>query len=351
MLVSELFQNIVVIAFIIIALLSNYSFCFERHNILKCYFHEKETQCWKGLLALFIVLDHLWMQHNMISLALFHESAVIVVSIYFFFSGYGVGINTLKRPNYMGLAFWRKRVVCLILPMIIVDFAMFIWKCFYGMEMNGSIILDYLTGKTLFNVQTWYIRELMICYLIFNVMSKMFSEPKKIVVGCLICITLMNLVLFMCGYGYQWYGSSYGFIIGIYFAYSGGGYANARQKKISLSRLTVIAFLLTGLFSLIYKIVGRDVAWNILITRNAMTFMATILFICFLSVCTIKSRSFDRISQISMEIYLIHILVIEIYVKLGLEIYPIILVASVMVTVVVLGHLVHRCFKLMRNII
>lgn len=328
----------------------NYSFHFDKNNILKCSFQENETQCWKGLFALFIVLDHLWMQHNMIALTLFHESAVIIVSIYFFFSGYGVGINSMKRSDYMGLEFWKKRVLGLILPMVMVDSVMFIWKYFCGIEINGSTILDYLTGKMLFNVQTWYIRELMICYLILHIMSKIFSKPKKIVIGCIICITLMNLVLFVCGYGYQWYGSSYGFIIGLYLAYSGGGgYTRVQQKKVSLSHLSAITLALTGLFSLIYKVVGRDVAWNVLITRNAMTFIATILFICILSVCTIKSRSFDKVSQISMEIYLIHMFVIEIYMKL--EMSPFILVVAVLITVVILSHLVHMCFRLIRNIV
>lgn len=340
LLLKNLIQNILIVAFLVGLLRVTYTFQQKKSIALEYGLSIEETQCWKGLLSLFIVLDHLWMRYNIVSLAIFHESAVIIVSIFFFFSGYGVCVSTVKNPDYMGLDFWEKRIKYLVLPMVIVDFIMFLWRYLCGLRIDFALIFHYLTGKELFNGQTWYIRELLLCYFFFYLLVKMRLSPRAIIAGCIICITLMNIVLFLCGYGYNWYGSNYGFCLGI-----GAGYLDGRRCETERKRepfVMITSFVLTAVFSILYKCVGKEITWNILFTRNAMTFTATILFICVAGRLIIKPGICDKVSSVSMEIYLIHMIVIKLCMEIGLERQPIVLVSIVLIAVIFLGNLYHR---------
>lgn len=230
MLLGEISQNLLIFIFLIGVVTFTYSFQIEKTNVLKINFSLEEVQCYKGIFALFIVLDHLWMQCNMISLTLFHESAVILVSIFFFFSGYGISIKAVRNPDYMGIGFWKKRITGLVLPMLIVDLVMMMYQYVHGRNLDLKTLSGYLTGKELFNVPTWYIRELLICYICFYFLVKRNLKPKTVIFGCAGFLTVMNLVLFLCGYGYEWYGSNYGFIIGLFFGYLAGGGAELWDK-------------------------------------------------------------------------------------------------------------------------
>ena len=76
---NEAIQNIAILILVMVVVMITYSFHIDKNAVLKLNFSMEETKCWKGLLALFIVLDHLWMKYNLISLSIFHESAVILV--------------------------------------------------------------------------------------------------------------------------------------------------------------------------------------------------------------------------------------------------------------------------------
>ena len=285
------------------------------------------------------------MKYNLISLSIFHESAVILVSIFFFFSGYGVSINIRKNPDYMGAHFWKKRIGYLLLPMIFLDLIMFLWRAFEG-DVNISF-WNYLLGKELFNGQTWYIRELMICYIFFYFLIRKYKESKKVIAGCAAFLTLMNIILYICGYGYQWYGSNYGFLIGVYAGYQ--GIWSRKQNKHTLVYAGILSFLMTGILSILYKIVGKEADWNLLLTRNAMTFFATIFYICVASVLKIKSGEGDRISEVSMEIFLVHMIVIEVCVKCGLDSHPFVFVFMVLVMVIFFSNLYHKLLNYVRR--
>lgn len=224
-------QNLLIAVFILGLLLIMYSFQKAKDVPLKIQFSLEESKCWKGLFSLFIVMDHLWMYYNMPTLAVFHESAVIIVSIYFFFSGYGLSISTMNNQDYIGSDFWKKKVRYLVFPMVVVDFIMLTWRCFYGLRIDLSWLFRYVLGRELPNAQTWYIRELLICYFLFYILVKMRFKARGIIAGCIIGITLMNILLFIHNYWYNWYCSSYGFVLGVCFGYSEGG-AEMRFKEV-----------------------------------------------------------------------------------------------------------------------
>lgn len=342
-------QNILTIILIIAMVMATYSFRLKKTKALKIQFSLEEVRCYKGLFAVFIVLDHLWMQHHMISLSLFHESAVILVTIYFFFSGYGISTRTAKDAGYMGTGFWKKRITGVLLPMVIVDLLAVLYQCLQGGKVGLEMLVPYLTGKGLVNGQTWYIRELLVCYLFFYLLVKIDSSPKKVMIGCAVLLTVMNIVLILCGYGYAWYGSSYGFLIGIYCGYSGGGYTKIQKENHMLPIVLTGSFVLTAVLSVVYKVIGRESILNMLLVRNVMTSAATVFFISAVGLLVVRPRKYDVVSAVSMEIYLLHMLVIDICIGTDLEKYPCLLVLVVVAVTVVSSNCFHKILGIFRK--
>lgn len=127
------------------------------------------------------------------------------------------------------------------------------------------------------------------------------------------------------------------------------GAEQCTAKRLCIPLVTIISLILTGVFSVIYKIIGKEIIWNILLTRNVMTITATIFFICIASIFTIKPGFNDKVSAASMEVYLVHMLVIEICMKCGLDKQPVVLVIVVLIAVMVSGNLYHKCLKWLWN--
>lgn len=105
------------------------------------------------------------------------------------------------------------------------------------------------------------------------------------------------------------------------------------------------SFALTAALGAVYKVIGKESILNILLIRNAMTFAATIFFICIASILLVNARKFDMISAVSMEIYLLHMIVIDAGMEFGMQKYPCVLVFAVLVVVIILSNLYHKCLK------
>ena len=338
---NNLTQNIQILFLIFLLLLFTYSIKVKRTATLKYDFTLEDIKCYKGIFSVFIVLDHIWMQRPIVSLSFFHECAVILVSIYFFFSGYGVTLSTIRNQEYMGKRFWKKRFRVLVLPMFIADFGMYVWRVKHGFRIN---YIQYLIGKELPNYQTWYIREVLICYFFFYILTVKRISPKLLVIVCGTFITMLNIILYLLGFGYAWYGSDYGFLLGIVWGFVRGG-VFYKFREVKIGSITMISLVLTGAFSIIYKIVGKENVFNILLTRNMMTFTATILFISIASFLVIKTKKYDVISSVSMEIFLLHMLILEVVMEVRIWSNDFTFVMCVLAGVVLVSNIYHRILK------
>lgn len=252
----------------------------------------------KGLAAIAVVLHHIVQRlHNPQSLVLFLHIGYLSVSIFFFYSGYGLMRSYITKKNYLN-NFWTIRISKVVIPFILSNILFIIRDIVCrGTKFSLYDILTYTLGIRLIDGFKWYIIALIILYSGFYFVFK-YLDTKKAIVGIFLLITCFNLACRLIGTGIWWYNSTYCFFIGIIFgAYCEPLFNVLRKKHIIITLSTISIFITTFIL---------NISKGNIVTAIVSSSFFVLVCICLLMKIQLYNNVLNFLGSISYEIYLIH---------------------------------------------
>ena len=262
----------------------------------------KQSKAIQGFCVIGIMLHHMaqktcasWLDSQFIihGLDAFLPIGYLLVGFFLFSSGYGLYKSNKLKENYL-TGFFGKRIA----PILVVYIISIL--CFYG--AGGAS-----------NPYTWYVFAIIYLYIVFYLS---FRWSKREWVSILLLVLLTILYIITCNWlviGTWWYNTAFLFPLGVIFA----RYENkiiTICKRFYLALLPLCFIFLAGLFYLaeIMMYSGINRMCMVLIQQ-----LAAIFFVCMLLLMNLKikfkNKVLDFTGSITLEIYLIHGLFVQLF--------------------------------------
>lgn len=111
----------------------------DRNN--EFFFSKDYTSTLKGMCALVVIFVHVPEGYTNPLQDAIGSFAFVAVTIFFMFSAYGMLYSLEHKSSYMQ-HFWRNRLLSLIVPNIVVDFALFLLYKGFADEVSLSLLYD-----------------------------------------------------------------------------------------------------------------------------------------------------------------------------------------------------------------
>lgn len=271
----------------------------------------------RGIAATGIILHHLSEKtHGGVFFSRLPMVGYLIVTLFFFLSGYGLMIQYMKKGKTYLKSFLRKRVLYIVI-VYLLDVALY---AIVGNLMGeghtlGSVIKSIFVSGVAKNA--WYMIVQIIYYIFFYIVFR-YSKINSITIQMLEVFVLQTVFAGYCivmKASSIWYLSGYGFVLGILWA----NYKSEIDRKlVNCYNQTISAAV--GLFVLFYAVpvfadhlVCVDQAR---IIRTVCRLASSPLCVCVLMITIYKYRPNIRLwrwlGRISLEVYLIHGLVYSI---------------------------------------
>ena len=179
-------------------------------------------------------------------------SSIAGVPLFFFFSGYGL----MRSEQVKHLCLWKfikRRLMKVYLPVVLVSF---IWQLFLWPRGAGIDRIPHLLYATLWGFSDgilWFVKAIMICYILFRIYTFFLQVYPKVAIIVLLVGTIIVYTL-VCWLFANW--AAIGipmFALGIIIA----DYNNYATKIIKSHWMILIVFLLTVLFVILYAFYGN----------------------------------------------------------------------------------------------
>ena len=150
-------------------------------------FSKDATLPLRGLLALFIVLHHISLrltymipEASLFDLSEFRSWGDLIVSVFFFMSGYGIIKSYQKKGKSYLDGFLTGRLFRIIVPYII---CCILYIPFNNISISSIICLETWKADCPFLPSSWFVMAIFIEYLFFYFMAKIFSEVKNTIIS------------------------------------------------------------------------------------------------------------------------------------------------------------------------
>lgn len=288
--------------FIITLLFLQYLFKSTRIVCDSSFLERNRNQSFRGILALLIVFAHVSHDYNFPLSSEGKPYGMVVVGLFFFFSGYGlIKQYIVRRETYLE-CFLLKRLKKLLPSFFIVT-----TLCLVTEKMLNIKILEMGGGKIGYILvpNSWYVYVLLFYYMVFALSGRIFNKPIKVIsmlFGATIILIVFTMIL---GLGDWWWKSSFAFNVGTMFPIL----EKKREKGIDISKGNNIFFFIYAIlvlsaipnvFSLSYYTV-RSILMIVLTTVLPIYF-----YIVFRKIPFNGNKVLQFLGSISYEIYLIH---------------------------------------------
>ena len=270
----------------------------------------------RGMLALIVFLHHVSsFYYNISFISPFTHFGYLAVSLFFFYSGYGLCWGLINKKNYLR-RFLINRIIKIYIPYLlcVAIYVIVKFSIFHFVPTFSDIFFSLICCGNIVSVG-WYIGELIILYIIFY-LSCLFKGRNRIVVFSILFLGLLILLL-ITPEANLWTKSVIGFPLGLLFCIKRNTIDNILQKRFILN---VIFILACFFFGITVKIVGEY--FGLLLIKICGSTISSIFFILFLYCLILKiqlgNRFLSFIGKISLEFYLYHSLIIALCLKIDL---------------------------------
>lgn len=258
----------------------------------------------KGLFALLILLHHLCqLMYNDFGLL---NMGPLGVSVFFFFSGYGLLYKIMNDSTYMD-SFISKRVVKLFIPFICIYFLEIFINYLEGTTYSFIDILKSFVNGCPIAMWLWYVIFLLFFYLFFWTIFKVVGRKPLKIIGCsMIFLTLWCVFCFWRRFSPSWTLSCYAIVLGMFWML----YKEKISRFISqyYYLMLLLPFALCIVFHYIYTVVLYPSGWF-------FGMLASLLFVISIIVFNFKFQNRNIIlsflGKISFELYILHPVVVN----------------------------------------
>ncbi len=332
-------MDILIIFFIILFL---FNIDIKRKND---YLSLEYTKYLKGILALVVVFCHIQYGRTTVPIfKIFNYVGDLAVSCFFFFSGYGLISQYLKNSEGYLKTFFRKRIVKILFAYMIFICIYLIYYFISGTFKNFDDIITFTKSRSLIVSHSWYIIDIIILYVAFYVIAKIFKENYKfIIIGMYGFVTFLTFIMIYFEMPEFWYVSIFSLCFGMNYKIIQEKIDNKNIKKyyIIATVIFIIFEILQFIINQIYESISITVIVAIL--KNVAYISFTFLIISIGKYIQFKNPIFEFLGEISLELYLIHGLFEKVFSNISYTnannfLYGV----SVLVCSIIFAHLIHQ---------
>lgn len=268
----------------------------RKGNFLSYPFGVTETKSLRGLLAICLITNHA-------NYGIFAWGGVIVC-IFFFLSSYGITKSYLTKGDAYMQGFLSKRLSSILIPFIVAIIAFhLITLTTVGLSAYNPHMQEVLFrgDTTLILPYSWFIFAIILVYIGFYLSWRMSGNIRQMIVRFTILeFAFVAFVMIVPRFGGQWAESAFALPMGMCLALN--------EKEISNYLKRHSAMLLAGLLFVMLSIVAASL--YVPHTGYVLNLFVPALAYMFIRTCSINCRILDWLGSISLELYLVHGIVI-----------------------------------------
>lgn len=221
------------------------------------YLDKKYTNTIKGIFLSFVFISHFisykpFFQDSFIDsigIKFIKGFGQLMVTLFLFYSGYGVMESIKKKGEDYIKGFPKKRILTTLLNF---DFAVLIYMiisiCFKMSKFSLNKLILSLIGWDGFGNSNWYIFTILIMYSITFIVVKIFKNRKARVISIFLATILYTIIM---GYFKEkyWYNTTFCFTLGIFIS----AYKDAIENWVK-GKEWVLLFLFIVFFIISYSL-------------------------------------------------------------------------------------------------
>ena len=213
-----------------------------------------------------------------------------------------------------------------------------------GTFKNFDDIITFTKSRSLIVSHSWYIIDIIILYVAFYVIAKIFKENYKfIIIGMYGFVTFLTFIMIYFEMPEFWYVSIFSLCFGMNYKIIQEKIDNKNIKKyyIIATVIFIIFEILQFIINQIYESISITVIVAIL--KNVAYISFTFLIISIGKYIQFKNPIFEFLGEISLELYLIHGLFEKVFSNISYTnannfLYGV----SVLVCSIIFAHLIHQ---------
>lgn len=265
----------------------------------------------RGLMAVAIVMHHLSEQTKggFLMPTLVHVG-YLIVGVFLFFSGYGLLKQYENKGERYLNSFWLNRIIPLAADYFIITIVYVVGKLILGYQITLSGVLGSFVNGSPVATNSWYIIVQLLLYILFYSCFRFCAEEYQAIWGCFWGTVLLVAFFRKLGYSSIWYISLFPFCTGQLYAH------HEEKIKTYLSenwtKCFVCVLLLFIFFSelplLLSKMIG-GIGFFRQLCRMLSTTVFAVLATLVMYKIRISGEFWRRLGSVSLEIYMIHGLV------------------------------------------
>ncbi|MBQ7358637.1 MAG: acyltransferase family protein [Lachnospiraceae bacterium] len=307
---------------------------------------KEAVQQYKGICAIVIMLYHLgWSLDFQYYRPFSHGD--YVTGLFYFFSGYGL-FKKFNEDRTYHIGFIRKRVFPIAFMFLLMCTVYWLFYYLEGFCYTPlGIIKDFCLYGNSFVKYSWFIISIIYFYIVFYLLMRLFKQNHvAIVIGTFVLTIFYVAMVLALGWGMHWYTTSIFFFLGLLFVYREEKWMKYLLKYFCLC----FGFLLCCLLFSNYARTDLFLAGK---KHILFTILANFSFVFLFILCSLKIRIripfLAKIGNLSLEIYLVHGLVILIMNKIGIRDYLVLAYAFVVFITLILAIVLSKIRSIFFN--
>ncbi len=323
-----------------------------KNKIATDYLSLENTKCLKGILAILVLIHHVYQSGGLFQTGALYAVGYIcqslgylTVALFIFLSGYGLAASTntekiKKFPKNKILPFY-----CIILFFAVIYISL---KVILGNEITLKQILLTLTfGYTLIS-SGWYLQVQLLYYIVFYLVFKYVKQKYQILTIAILQVIYI-LVCLLFNIGPIYYERTFIFVMGILW------FANKDKidSVLSSSKAKACIFVISAVvFTALYLSASiiNNVALEVLLRSLSYFFFVTAVMSVLFKI-KINSAVTRFLGEISLEIYMLQgVFMLLLHNEIINITNPYIYAAAVIIGTVALAIAVHPLIKLIYTI-
>lgn len=254
----------------------------------------------RGILAIIIVLHHIYLTMGYSVLSQFKSLGAISVALFLFFSGYGLNKSYLKKGQSYLRGFLKHRILdSIVLPCSIAIVLQVIILMACGSTFTIETILEN-------NGERWFVLAILYLYVLFYISARL-QNARYMMIYILFGLALYVCLTYTLQLGRCWYISVWAFGVGVLYSKYEAEILNA-LNRFRWFKKAVVPLLLSAI-ALAY-VLGAKSATFIAVCYSLVYALISLLVVILCSGIRVsllnKSRIISFLSSISYELYLCH---------------------------------------------
>ena len=269
------------------------------------YLSKEYTTCVKGICSIIIVIHHFyqrtWLFYGTPIGTLLGLSGALAVSMFFFYSGYGLMLSSKKKDYVRG--FFRRRFLPLYCFYVMLIILHSFWTLWIGHTISlNQLVQSFFFGGTVVKYG-WYMQATFVLYLMYLFSFSIFKSAKLQMLAMTLFIFVYCIYCRIVNLGMWWYQTVPCVILGMLYCYL------KERIDVLLNKYAWIVF--------IASLITFELFYSIIIPYLGQPQLAAIYFLFF--VCAMVSFSyivcgtpilnnplFALCGKYSLEIYVTH---------------------------------------------